>query len=355
MTTGLALDSPPPSPRRRPRRRCCAAPSGRWPGRAGRSGTPGRTSSCAWRATCSGRGRTAGSRCASRASPSGWRTAAGGRSPPTTSSGSWKASWAAATRSSRPRSGRAGRSWRRCCGPGGRPPLRRTRGWRPSRRWSSGTRSTPARRPAAAAAPARDTPRNRPGEGPWRRGGGGADWLRYAPEAHARFPLRLLGVRRDLLAEQGDTAALDGLGAPLGYAPLPVHPWQFDLLAAELAAPLADGRLIDLGYGSRPAIPTSSVRTVYEPSIDRCLKFSLDVRITNCVRKNSWYELAGAVELTSRLDPVFRRLAAEFPGTRWLPEPGYRSADLGVRLMEGLGVIIRVSPWSVCRPGVTPC
>ncbi|GIH77446.1 IucA/IucC family protein [Planobispora longispora] len=197
-----------------------------------------------------------------------------------------------------------------------------------------------------------------PGTGPEKgRGGvegGGADWLRYAPEAHARFPLRLLGVRRDLLAEQGDTAALDGLGAPLGYAPLPVHPWQFDLLAAELAAPLADGRLIDLGYGSRPAIPTSSVRTVYEPSIDRCLKFSLDVRITNCVRKNSWYELAGAVELTSRLDPVFRRLAAEFPGTRWLPEPGYRSADLGVRLMEGLGVIIRVSPWSVCRPGVTP-
>ncbi|WP_068926921.1 IucA/IucC family protein [Planobispora rosea] len=199
------------------------------------------------------------------------------------------------------------------------------------------------------------------GAGNGRRGvgddgeGDAADWLGYAPEAHARFPLRLLGVRRDLLTEQGDTAALDGLGAaPPGYAPLPVHPWQFDLLAPELAAPLADGRLLDLGYGSRPAVPTSSVRTVYEPSIDRCLKFSLDVRITNCVRKNSWYELAGAVELTSRLDPVFRRLAAEFPGTRWLPEPGYRSADLGVRLMEGLGVIIRVSPWSVCRPGVTP-
>ncbi|WP_433244870.1 IucA/IucC family protein [Streptosporangium sp. CA-135522] len=187
---------------------------------------------------------------------------------------------------------------------------------------------------------------------------GGADWLRYAPEAHASFPLRLLGVRDDVLAEAGDTGPLDELGtAPRGYTPLPAHPWQLDLLAAELAAPLADGRLIDLGHGSpspRMAVPTSSVRTVYEPRIDRCLKFSLDVRITNCVRKNSWYELAGAVELTRRLEPVFRDLSASFPGTRWLPEPGYRSADLGTRLLEGLSVIVRASPWSVCRPGVTP-
>ncbi|WP_449063900.1 IucA/IucC family protein [Planomonospora algeriensis] len=183
----------------------------------------------------------------------------------------------------------------------------------------------------------------------------GADWLAYAPEAHASFPLRLLGVRHDVLAEAGETAALDALGdAPPGYALLPAHPWQLDLLAAELAAPLADGRLVDLGRASRGAVPTSSVRTVYEPSIERCLKFSLDVRITNCVRKNSWYELAGAVELTARLEPVFRDLAERFPGTRWLPEPGYRSADLGTRLLEGLSVIVRASPRQVCGPGVTP-
>ncbi|WP_436764078.1 IucA/IucC family protein [Streptosporangium sp. V21-05] len=184
---------------------------------------------------------------------------------------------------------------------------------------------------------------------------GGEGWLRYAPEAHASFPLRLLGVRDDVLAEAGDTGVLDELGqAPSGYSLLPAHPWQLELLAADLAAPLADGRLIDLGESSRPAVPTSSVRTVYEPLIDRCLKFSLDVRITNCVRKNSWYELAGAVELSRRLEPVFLDLAAAFPGTRWLPEPGYRSAELGTRLLEGLSVIVRMGPWSVCRPGVTP-
>ncbi|MDF5755520.1 IucA/IucC family protein [Spongiactinospora sp. TRM90649] len=173
-------------------------------------------------------------------------------------------------------------------------------------------------------------------------------WLRYAPEAHATFPLRLLGVRHDVLLSGGDTTALDKLDAgaatPPGYTLLPAHPWQLDLLAADLAAPLADGRLVDLGHGSRPVVPTSSVRTVHEPVSGMCLKFSLDVRITNCVRKNAWYELEGAVALSERLEPVFGALATRFPGTGWLPEPGFRSAALGTRLLEGLGVILRASP-----------
>ncbi|GAA4565386.1 IucA/IucC family protein [Planotetraspora kaengkrachanensis] len=183
----------------------------------------------------------------------------------------------------------------------------------------------------------------------------GSGLTRYAPEARAEFPLRLLGVRTDLVAEQGDTTALDGLGAaPRGYTLLPAHPWQLELVADDLRAPLADGRLLDLGYGSHAVTPTSSVRTVYDPVTENCLKFSLDVRITNCVRKNAWYELIGAVELTERLRPVFGRLAGDFPGTRWLPEPGYRSAALGIRLFEALGVIIRSGPWRECGPGTTP-
>ncbi|MEU8361814.1 IucA/IucC family protein [Nonomuraea sp. NPDC048882] len=178
---------------------------------------------------------------------------------------------------------------------------------------------------------------------------GGGDWLRYAPETHAEFPLRLLGVREDVLDEGGDPAALDTMGrAPDGYRVLPAHPWQLDLLR-----PAFGPELIDLGPG--PVVtPTSSVRTVYAPEAEVCLKFSLDVRITNCVRKNAWYELAGAVELTRRLAPLFDLTAARHPGTRWLPEPGYRSAGLGVRLREGLGVIVRRGPWAVCSPGVTP-
>jgi len=178
---------------------------------------------------------------------------------------------------------------------------------------------------------------------------GGDGWLRYAPETHAEFPVRLLGVREDVLAEEGDLAALDGLGhAPAGYRLLPAHPWQLDLLRPRLG-----NELVDLGPGPS-VMPTSSVRTVYAPAAGVCLKFSLDVRITNCVRKNAWYELAGAVELTRRLTPIFDDISAGFPGTRWLPEPGYRSVALGPRLLEGLGVIVRAGPWEVCAPGVTP-
>ncbi|RJL33651.1 iron transporter [Bailinhaonella thermotolerans] len=188
---------------------------------------------------------------------------------------------------------------------------------------------------------------------PKARGGAPGAWLEYAPEAHASFPLRFLGVRDCVIG--GDTGVIDSLAPPCppGHTPLPVHPWQASLLAAELAGPLSDGRLIDLGHGS-PVVPTSSVRTVYDPAAGVCLKFSLDVRITNCVRKNAWYELAGAVELTDRLGPVFDALAADFPGARWLREPGYRAPDLGTRLLEGLGVIVREGPWGVVSPGVTP-
>ncbi|WP_084773795.1 IucA/IucC family protein [Nonomuraea candida] len=178
---------------------------------------------------------------------------------------------------------------------------------------------------------------------------GGDGWLAYAPEAHAEFPVRLLGVREDVLAAGGDAAALDGMGvAPEGYRVLPAHPWQLALLA-----PAFGPELIDLGPGP-VAVPTSSVRTVYVPDAGVCLKFSLDVRITNCLRKNAWYELEGAVELTRRLEDVFGAVSVTHPATRWLPEPGYRSAALGARLHEGLGVIVRQSPWAVCSPGVTP-
>ncbi|MEV5709447.1 IucA/IucC family protein [Actinoallomurus sp. NPDC052274] len=159
----------------------------------------------------------------------------------------------------------------------------------------------------------------------------GADWPAYAPELGARFPLRWLAVRTDAVVEEGDVSLLDRLGPPVraGYRVLPAHPWQLALLRPESDA------IVDLGPYGPEAVPTSSVRTVYVP--DAFLKFSLDVRITNCVRKNAWYELSGAVALTRALRPVFDGLACEL-----LTEPGYRTVSVGgTRLREGLGVIVR--------------
>ena len=185
-------------------------------------------------------------------------------------------------------------------------------------------------------------------------------WLPFAPEARARFPLRFLAVRGDVLNAEGDTAGLDRLGspaAPPGYHVLPAHPWQLRLLARHtwLRQAFRDRLLVDLGTGSRAVAPTSSVRTVYDPAADVFCKFSLNLRITNCVRKNSWYELSGAVVLTELLRPVFGDLAARFPGTAMLGEPGYRTVELAAEeAVEGLSVIIREGLRGCLRPGVTP-
>ena len=196
---------------------------------------------------------------------------------------------------------------------------------------------------------------------PKARAGRSRDWLRYAPEAGARFPLRFLGVRDDVLAGDGDTAALERLGggpdAPPGYRLLPAHPWQLGLLEQRpwFAAARRAGLLLDLGPGARDVVPTSSVRTVYDPGTDTFAKFSLKIRITNCVRTSAWYELAGAVVLSGLLRPVFRDLAGLFPGTVLLAEPGYRTVALAEReAYEGLAVIVRDGLRRSLAPGVTP-
>jgi siderophore synthetase component len=191
---------------------------------------------------------------------------------------------------------------------------------------------------------------------PKARQGAPSDWLRYAPEAGARFPLRFLGVRSDVLAESGDAAALDLLGgpvAPSGFGLLPAHPWQLGLLSSTpwFVRASRAGLIADLGDGTRDVVPTSSVRTVYDPVADVFCKFSLNVRLTNCVRKSAWYELAGSVLLTGVLSPLF----GSYPEAVLLGEPGYRTAALATRDgYEGLAVIVRSGFAGVLPPGVTP-
>ncbi|HEU5157758.1 MAG TPA: IucA/IucC family protein [Streptosporangiaceae bacterium] len=185
---------------------------------------------------------------------------------------------------------------------------------------------------------------------PKARSGDPAAWLRYAPEARARFPLRWLAVRADLITGDG-AFPLPGPPVPDGFAALPVHPWQLSLLADRpvLRAAMESGAVLDLGPCGPVAVPTSSVRTVYVPAADLFCKFSLDVRITNCVRKNAWYELIGAVALSRLLAPVFAALGEAY-GCALLGEPAYRSVTLADRrLHEGLGVIVRTGVRD--RPG----
>ncbi|MBZ4318234.1 IucA/IucC family siderophore biosynthesis protein [Streptomyces sp. SCA2-4] len=200
---------------------------------------------------------------------------------------------------------------------------------------------------------------------PKARSGGGppAAWLRYAPEAYACFPLVLLGVREDAVVEDGDTRALDGLGeAPPGYRVLPAHPWQLELAAhrPEMRAAFADGRLVRLGRTALRARPTASVRTVYVPGEpgppgdprrvpagDLFLKFSLDVQITNDVRRMRRHELVHV----RRTDPLVTAAFAAMGGpAAWLSERCYRTVD---GLFETCAVLVRDGLSRHLLPGTT--
>lgn len=183
---------------------------------------------------------------------------------------------------------------------------------------------------------------------PKARGGGPvAEWLPYAPEAHARFPLVLLAVREDTVVEEGDTSALDALGdPPPGYRLLPAHPWQLDLTARELAPAFADGRLIRLGTTAAPVHPTAAIRTVYAPEHDLFLKFSLDVRITNDVRRLWRHDL-----LKLRRTDAAASRALTGGTAAWLSDRGYRTAGFA---FEELAVLVRDGLRGHVPPGATP-
>ncbi|WP_184916880.1 IucA/IucC family protein [Streptomyces luteogriseus] len=185
---------------------------------------------------------------------------------------------------------------------------------------------------------------------PKARGGGpAAGWLPYAPEAYARFPMTLLGLREDTVVEEGDTSALDALGtAPPGYRLLPAHPWQLDLAAPELAAAFVDGRLIRLGTTGFDTWPTAAIRTLYAPRHDLFLKFSLDVRITNDIRRLWRHDLLAL----RRTDAAVCAAFATFDGPpAWLGDRGYRTADFA---FEALAVLVRDGFGDHLLPGTTP-
>ncbi|GAA2309107.1 IucA/IucC family protein [Streptomyces hawaiiensis] len=185
---------------------------------------------------------------------------------------------------------------------------------------------------------------------PKARGGGPtARWLPYAPEAYARFPITLLGLREDTVVEEGDTSALDGLGtAPPGYRLLPAHPWQLDLAAQELVGAFGDGRLIRLGTTSSDAWPTAAIRTLYTPERDLFLKFSLDVRITNDIRRLWRHDLLALRRSDAAVCAAFNAFGGL---SAWLGDRGYRTADFA---FEALAVLVRDGFAGRLLPGAVP-
>lgn len=65
------------------------------------------------------------------------------------------------------------------------------------------------------------------------------------------------------------------------------------------------------------------------------LKCSIHVRLTNCVRKNAWYELESAVARNELLESHFARLEAQTLGFHMMREPGASSLDFSVLAQAG--------------------
>ena len=187
------------------------------------------------------------------------------------------------------------------------------------------------------------------------------DILDYSPELRANFQLHYFAAKSDKIKRLGTglndavlrefSATFDSLSSD--YALLPVHPWQAKyLLKQEVIKELIEkGLLIDLGVRGKKLTATSSLRTLYNPELDFFIKGSLNVRITNCVRKNAYYELESAVKLTELLTPNFTQLEEKHKGLKIMKEPGCLTLDFPeldteqrVQVEEGFGVLFRENP-----------
>lgn len=157
----------------------------------------------------------------------------------------------------------------------------------------------------------------------------------YAPEFQARTALHQFEVPRQGLNVAGnglsDAQVLAGFAdqsqARPGYAIICMHPVQAQLFMQDgrVQRLLASGLIVDRGTSGLLASPTASIRTWYVEGHAYFIKGSLNVRITNCVRKNAWYELESALIV----DRLFRRLqltqAATLGGLSVVSEPGLSS------------------------------
>lgn len=180
-----------------------------------------------------------------------------------------------------------------------------------------------------------------------REGMSDADLYAYSPELQAEFQLFYFGVdercfvHKSNLNIQPSLPDLQRTFSGHSHQPIVgVHPWQARFLLEQpvVQKALQDGRLTALGTGGIRFAPTASVRTLYSRHSPYFFKQSLHMRLTNCVRKNAWYELESAL----LLDRHWRGLPQPLPDFTLLSEPAYTTVDLGDTLTrEAFSTIFR--------------
>jgi siderophore synthetase component len=189
------------------------------------------------------------------------------------------------------------------------------------------------------------------------------DFVRYSPEMKASFPLHYYLVTPHCIVEDSITeratsdivkqTVVDSSHCPSAarqlidqyaqYKLLPVHPWQAGYLQRQQLLP---GDVIDLGCLGEAYWPTTSVRTVYGTSVPYMFKFSLNVAITNSIRKNQYKELQRGLAAARLWHKVFKPLMAErFPHFDIITDPGFITAKIGDTPIDESGCILRDNPF----------
>ncbi|MFZ9034522.1 MAG: IucA/IucC family protein [Francisellaceae bacterium] len=169
------------------------------------------------------------------------------------------------------------------------------------------------------------------------------DIKNYSPELGVRFQLFYFKVPKALLWQYGDIADNNPMEQEGQYILYPVHPWQADYMLANerLNQKLKDHAIEAIGRKGDAFYPTSSLRTLFHPEASFFYKFSLHVRLTNCLRKNAAYELVNAVEISHILSQI---KDSRHPQITLLAEPASRSiAPHDRELFELFGCIYRQS------------
>lgn len=185
----------------------------------------------------------------------------------------------------------------------------------------------------------------------------------YAPELGASFRLHYFALaphlvrdsvvenlwKEDLIPDIVQQEAVSQLGPDhQHYMIFPCHPWQAAFLLKQRAVHLLNERheMVYCGPLGRTVYPTSSVRTVYDPTHHTMYKLPLHVRITNFVRTNPPDQLQRSLDASR----ILQRLQDDwsYPGFHVVLERGYRSIDVPwlaeeeqSQLNENLAVLFR--------------
>ena len=125
-----------------------------------------------------------------------------------------------------------------------------------------------------------------------------------SPEISASFQLHYFKIPKKLLHYFASNTHLPNLIKEKDeFIYYPLHPWQAQyLLADEQLTQLLNNLSIEsIGAMGTMVQATSSVRTIFAENDNYMYKFSLHLRLTNCLRKNAIYELKSAVVLSELL------------------------------------------------------